>query len=329
MLQKRINIFNILFPDKHEGFETLFFEDLDSWFSADIACCDNCYEQFVKNWPGTYLHDLDFQKQSIPLDCFYSGSHLCEIFSEEEFWKNLKYIHCPNCGAPLSHNIWPYNFPYKLPPNFDSHLIEIGELSQRTPFLILKHPFALKVYEEIKKIADTIEKKKLPRLFRGRSVAGLTNPKPEDFGPPPASIVKEGRYNHAGKPALYLASSEQTVSFELGLPINKICMSEIEIIEPIKLLCFEYGNIENEILNSLIASSLLSSPQKGEGWNNSQYAFSRFVSDCATDAGFNGIRYPSVRTGEGYNIVLIGDIENLKTIYKIKKIAIPNQHNCI
>lgn len=38
MGQDQLVTYKILFPDKLEGFEDLFCEGLDSWFTADIAC---------------------------------------------------------------------------------------------------------------------------------------------------------------------------------------------------------------------------------------------------------------------------------------------------
>lgn len=50
MGQDRLAIYKILIPDKFEGFEELFCEELNSWFNADIACCDECYDEFTNQW---------------------------------------------------------------------------------------------------------------------------------------------------------------------------------------------------------------------------------------------------------------------------------------
>ena len=42
-------------------------------------------------------------------------------------------------------------------------------------------------------------------LYRARRAEKLLSPHITDFGPPPAHLVEEGRYNHAGHSMLYLA----------------------------------------------------------------------------------------------------------------------------
>lgn len=71
-------------------FEELFMHELESWFTADIACCDNCHDDFVAEWPYAYSADgARFQCDSIDLHCFYSGSRLADSYTEEEFQKLL------------------------------------------------------------------------------------------------------------------------------------------------------------------------------------------------------------------------------------------------
>jgi hypothetical protein len=53
----RVEVFKMIFPNKHEGFVDLFLESLDSWFSADIACCDACYDEFVRRNQRSGLFD--------------------------------------------------------------------------------------------------------------------------------------------------------------------------------------------------------------------------------------------------------------------------------
>ena len=84
MGRARVELFRRLFPNKREGFEDLFFEELESWFSADIACCDACYDDFVDQWPAIYLRDIEFQTSGTPLNVFYDGSDLRELFTEDE-----------------------------------------------------------------------------------------------------------------------------------------------------------------------------------------------------------------------------------------------------
>ena len=38
----------------------IFYHELESWFTADIACCDDCYDDFLSKWPAVYSRDSDF-----------------------------------------------------------------------------------------------------------------------------------------------------------------------------------------------------------------------------------------------------------------------------
>lgn len=51
----------------------MFYHELESWFSADIACCDECDDNFISKWPAVNFINYDFQKNSIDIKCFYSG----------------------------------------------------------------------------------------------------------------------------------------------------------------------------------------------------------------------------------------------------------------
>ena len=319
MGQRRVETFKILFPDKHEGFADLFLEELDSWFTADIACCDNCYDEFVSRWPGTYIRDLEFQRSGIPLDIFYEGSDLAEVFTLEEFNENLTQLNCPRCDAQLEHNIWPYCFPFDPPDGFEEIAIEVSEIARTTPFLLLKHEFAKSVHDEVQSIALLIEPENIQPHFRGRT--GLTNPRPEQLGPPPNSKTSEGRYNHAGRPVCYLASDASTVFLELGTPEIGIHVAEIEVIRPVKILDLLDDRLNSNTITALIYSSLLSTGTNDDGWNRPEYVFTRFVADCAYAAGLDGIRYPTTRASTGSNLVLFGKTHSWDSVINIGTIG--------
>ncbi len=44
-----------------DGFEEWFYHDIEKAFSADIACCDRCYADFLAMWP----HLLRFRNGSV------------------------------------------------------------------------------------------------------------------------------------------------------------------------------------------------------------------------------------------------------------------------
>lgn len=287
-------------------FIELFFHELDSWLSSDIACCDNCVDDFIKTWPAVYQRDLNFQKNNIPLSDFYSGSHLQSSFSIEEFNKYINEIKCPRCGSSLHENIWPYNLKFEPPEGFDDILYELAELANTTPFMLLNNDYAIQVYQEIKEISKATKKIYLNKKFyRGKPIEIGKIFNHSDFTAPSKNKTKEGRYNHYGCPVFYLASHYETCYYELGQPKQGICVSELTIDKPLKILdLMDELKIKDKLLQSMVWSSLVSSPNNGEGWYKPQYIFTRFIADCALYLGFDGIRYPSVRLGIGDNLVL-------------------------
>ncbi len=79
------------------SFKDDFFEDLESWFSSDIACCDNCIEDFMQYWPlANKSNWCEFQKKSISLDNFYAGSKSLQfLYTKDEFELLKLTIPCP------------------------------------------------------------------------------------------------------------------------------------------------------------------------------------------------------------------------------------------
>lgn len=298
-------------------FEELFYRDIESWFSSDIACCDNCYDDFLENWPHAYAaDDAAFQRSGIDLSCFYSGSRLRDVYTEEQFFRFLRLLECPRCGEELKCNIWPYNFPFDVVEGFDAYLTEISELSQHTPFLILKHGFAQAIYEAIKNISGISPPITLSEsLYRARASASLDTAEVSDFDFPPNDVVSEGRYNHAGIPVLYLGSTPETCFHEMRETACHI--AEIKINKGIKILDlaspYDAHEKHHDLLNTIVYSALMSSKQDNTGWYKPKYVFSRFISDCAKSVGFDAVKYPSTRDGsENYNLVILNQSFSLK-----------------
>lgn len=301
---------SILESEDKYFFEDLFYRDLESWFSSDIACCDECYDDFLEFWPHAYSADeAAFQRSSIDLRCFYSGSRLRDVYTEEEFFKFLKLVPCPRCGSELRNNIWPYTLPFNVIPEFENKLTEIFEISQSTPFLLLKHEFANHVFEALNSLAEITKQEMLSTsLYRARASELLNVGDISEFGFPPNEVVSEGRYNHAGIPVLYLGNSPETCFQEMrGAPCH---IAEIVITENIKVLdltnTYEAHKEYTDLLSTLVYSALMSSRQDTTGWHKPKYVFSRFVADCAKATGFDAIKYPSTRVSdESFNLVVL------------------------
>jgi RES domain-containing protein len=309
-------------PELYEDFGSLFDEELDSWFSADIACCDECYDDFCAQWPLVYLKHISFQESSISLDVFWSGSEFRELMPEAVFMEKVQSLECPRCGAPLVCNIWPYSFPFNLPPAFEFNTKEIEKIARRTPFLVLNHPFAQKVFQEIQTLGRSAKQTKFSdRHFRARYDLGSAAPAAPELAAPPPEKTSEGRYNHAGLPVLYLGSTKECCILELGNPLGGVWGAEVSILPSLKILDLKDTAAEAEILTALVASSLVSAPAKSSGWDKPEYVFSRFVADCAQHSGFEAIRYPSTKAIDGDNLVILNRPDSWETIVKITDIS--------
>lgn len=292
-------------------FEEYLFRDLDGWFCAEIACCDHCHDDFINVWPHAYnAESAVFQTNQIDIEVFYEGSHLQETFTKARFFELMQYFPCPWCGAKTTNNLYPYELPFEVLPNFKRHMAEIQVLASRTPFLLLEHPFAESVLQKLKAISAKTPRTSFDYLYRGRGKEKLESRDNREFYFPPSQFVGEGRYNHAGSPALYLGSSPNTCFYELRE--QSCAVAKIAIHRELKLLSlvdtWDADTGEDDFLNTLSYSALLSAPRDQGGEDKPQYVFSRFLADCAKSSGFDGIKYFSTRPGvESFNVVLFPD----------------------
>ena len=292
-------------------FEDLFLHEVESWFSAVIACCDNCHDDFVTKWPYAYSADeAKFQCNSINLGCFHSGSRLRDWYTEEEFKKLLPTIKCPHCGRSLTHNMWLYELPFTPPDDYEIIITKLAHRASETPFLLLEYPFCTDVRNAIADVAAKCSSSTSNDfLFRGRALSPGSSPTFGDFDFPPAQFVKEGRYNHAGDSVLYLASSEEVCKAEMRHTPN-LHIAKFRFPVPLKILDLmnpHKGAGEHaDILSFIVFSALLSAKSKDKGFSRPEYVFSRFIKDCAKSLGFDAIRYPSTRVGSArFNLVVI------------------------
>ena len=297
-------------PLDEAAFEDVFLQELDSWFSADIACCDRCYEKFLKMWPTAYSADSEeFQRNQIQLDSFYDGSRINAFYSREQFERLLQDLDCPRCGEKLGYTLYPYELPFDVPEEFEKNVAAIGAIANETPFLLLKNEFAQNVLATLEGLSQSTRATKMPLgLFRARGLEGLKEISVEQFDFANPMFVGEGRYNHAGQPVLYLGDSKETCFHELrGI---HCAIAEIALDGDLKVLDlatpYDSHEDQSDLLNSLAFSALLSTPQEATGYQKPAYVFSRFVADCARSSGFDAIRYPSTRaSAQAYNLVIL------------------------
>jgi hypothetical protein len=287
------------------GLEEALAADIDSWYGSSLACCDACFDEYVAKWPLAYTKKDGLQYTAIPADAFYSGSRRVQsVVTKQQFEKLLPHIACPNCGRPLGPNLFSFELPFD-PRDFEEDLVALGALAKNTPFLVLTNRFAQQIRAEIFRLSSDVKSiHPEGQFFRGR-VIGLSAAHRKDFGPPPPSETKEGRYNHAGRPALYLANNQTTCWEECRRPHRDFSVASFEFKRPIKILDLSEPEEMTEVIAALMYSNLTAAPSDGNGWNRPEYVLTRFVGDCARMAGVDAIRYLSTRIGSGVNLVFL------------------------
>jgi RES domain-containing protein len=310
--------------EKREWFPEAFFDQLESWFSADIACCDACHDEFTALWPHAYsANGAAFQRSSIDLNSFYSGSKLQELFTKEEFNEFVKDLRCPRCGGQLGANIWPYELPFDVDPLFEEFIGEIAILAELTPFLILSHKFAQEVLHTIRNVGSSLKPTIIQgNMYRARIIKFPIAEVLAEFDIPPRNLVTEGRYNHAGNPVLYLASDLQT-SFE-EMRRTPCIVAELNFDTSLKVLDLVSPRDSHpefaDALSALTYSALMSAKQSDTGWHKPAYVFSRFIADCVRHSGIQGIKYPSTRiTKDNYNLVIVDPAFRLCMAAKVQR----------
>jgi RES domain-containing protein len=296
-------------------------DELDACFSSSVACCDGCVDGYIAAWPHAFRHDESFQRNKVDVATFYDDSKkVRKVFSQVEFQKLLAYVACPRCFQTIGSTVYPYELPFDVPEDWEAKQQSLADRAAKTPFLLLREPFAREVFDNLSRACSSIKSGCLPvDLFRGRNHA--TCPKDEQFLPPPPGATREGRYNHAGIPVLYLATNRLTCWRECGEPSSNFYVCRIRINKPMKIIDLAQSEELEPTLQALIFSSLMSAPSsKDSGWYQPQYVLTRFVADCVRVAGVQGIMYPSVRCGKGNNLAIL-DLKDYITWLHVSEVS--------
>jgi hypothetical protein len=308
-------------------FNDVLSDEVDSDYASSICCCDFCYDDFKAHWPDVAFREMEFQKQSIEAGWYLENSRMTSLYTPAEMSTLRHFVRCPRCFNTGASNLWVYEHRFSDAEQIERNIDHLLTVSRTTPFLLLEHPFAQDVLNEIMRQALNVKSAALPDIvYRARiakqvSEAALAPDAIETYGAPPAPKVTEGRFNHAGAPMLYLASSGETAAAELGAPGTECFVGALRLLQEVKIL--DLLNVEEEedgweLLQALARSALLSAPHSGEGWLRREYIFSRFVADCARAAGFDAIRYGSTKRPDGGNWVILNPAQDLKSMASLE-----------
>lgn len=308
-----------------DEFEMVFHKDLESLFTADIKCCSECLEGFKSYWPKTT--QISTNLVSISSDeMLQKGRRLKSIYSKVKYDEFMSYLFCPRCGAELKDNtFYPFEFGVNDFEDFEYYIDNITNTIKETPFLVLKNETAILVYDLIQGLYRQNKSHRINNcLYRGRSLNKDTV-LAIDLLPPSIEYCIDGRYNHRGIPVLYCSTSKETCYYEMRRPNKNLWIAEFEINKSLNFLDLTNIMIESEdnnLLKTIIWSSLLSTKSNDESNYKPEYYFSRFISDCCKEIGFDGIAYPSVQIGRGRNYVFFDtnlmNKNNIKAVNKFE-----------
>lgn len=297
-------------------------DEIDSDFASSICCCNSCYDDFRKRWPNTTFRQSEFQNQSFETEYLLENSRAPGCYSDGEMSTLRHFVQCERCGS-YTKQAWIYEHKFSDPEEIEDAIDELVTIGKRSPFLLLEHEFAKRVLDQIRRMAEgQIKAPFSAPLFRARTNADILKCRqsPTDlstFGPAPAQFVGEGRFNHAGAPLLYVASSPELAAAEIGCPDESCTVGELAFSGEMKVLDLvdlEDGDEGENLMLALSNSALLYAPRTGDGWMKAEYVFSRFVADCARAAGFDAIRYGSTKLVSGVNYVLLDPEASFKAI---------------
>ena len=167
------------------------------------------------------------------------------------------------------------------------------------------------------------------KWYRGLRYKGGRASKAGDFRAPDDSLpwIGEGRFNHAGQSHWYLADSAATCVAEL-LDLKQgvvylqefevsACADVLDVYAPDDAELFGSGDHLTDLALALILNdaNLYVRVERDMAWKPG-YLLPRFVMDAAKAAGFAGIRYRSVRSFQGQNVVLFDRAWPAKVIGK-------------
>lgn len=218
-------------------------------------------------------------------------------------------LNCGNCGTPLSlwddvgakdseeiahEKLWD-KWTAKLAPELES----FGKHLSEYPYLGLAHKMGKRIHKDIEtfprvSLEDSI-------WWRARAPFSAKRPQASDMLPPPPAAAKsEGRFNHFGQVAFYLASQQfAALSEALDASEGEVVawLQKYRIQGAGDLLDLRSPGYPDEIDLPVLTVGLAThlpdlQPEKASPWKP-EYFVPRFIADCAKARGFRGILFHS------------------------------------
>jgi RES domain-containing protein len=160
---------------------------------------------------------------------------------------------------------------------------------------ILSHP-GIALFEQLIDAASIFSTPIVAYRGRYRSADMTPHPMPRHFGPPPAELTKAGRYNTAGNPVLYLATSRHGVAFELRREdeptVGLYCQEYVVDTTDLRVADFSDPRLDNFVH---IAFEYAEYGLRDGGIDTRDYHFSKVIAGVVERQGFHGMIVPGVR----------------------------------
>lgn len=293
------------------------FRSWQSYFDRHIVNCENCAPYFQGEGyisiEGTHsiVEDLQFH-----------------IDIPARLTKRLiKNGQCASCGGAVADMVECWVRPTSevlfdrrleaATKRYGPRLSEFRDYLSKHPFLGASHPTGRALIKAVQEIPPITVDGRWYRGIRRKHGGVPTVPKSGDFRAPDDSrlCIGEGRFNHAGQAHWYLADSAATCVAELlDLEAGVVDVQEIELAacaDVLDVYCPDgmepFGHSDHltdlALALILIDTNLYARVERRRPWK-AGYLLPRFVMDAAKAAGFAGIRYRSVRSFQGQNVVL-------------------------
>jgi hypothetical protein len=241
---------------------------------------------------------------------------------EEHKEKIARHLHCPYCGNSDFSLGLEVGIKTRFDKEVDAHMDEVYGLygSEVRELEKLLEQYPLLAYQDklAKRIHKEINQRKLPvtsiqgKFYRARKVESSEVISSRKMYNPPVGKPSEGRFNHAGQSHLYLANDKATAikevisdehavlvwtqEFEISIPVN-------DILD----LSFDWGMLTPStstlLLSLKVYDTLGRSDRNMENWKP-DYFLTRYIMDCAKQAGYNGIKYNSTKDEYNFDLVL-------------------------
>lgn len=183
-----------------------------------------------------------------------------------------------------------------------------------------------KKISEIEKKVE--EKKKAKEPFWGFNKRGSDAP--------PSEKALEGRANARGISYLYTAVDRKTAIQEMKPQIGRMySVGKIILMEDVKIFDFAYTKKELEAGEYLASLELFNISQhfsKPNLGDDQEYLPTQYICEFIREIGFEGIKFKSSVSNDGYNVLLFDTRQNYKKydivesrVYSVKKIDIETE----